>query len=174
MNVLTINKLKSEINFSVRHMRISNVKGTFKSFTVNLQAESPADFLTSPIDIEIDVASISTQDLARDQHLISAEFFDADRFPKIYFRKNNFYHTEEDLAVLEGEMTIKNVTRPVTFDVWLKGATVTNCNTKIYHITCSTVINRKDFNLTYNSLIEASGSIIDENIHITVELELNN
>ena len=174
MAIFTINMANSEIGFSIRHMRISKVKGTFGSYTAKIEAPTILDLDMGIIEIEIDVASISTMDLARDQHLISADFFDADRFPKIYFKKTNLVAGEDGLYKLTGDLTIKDVTKSVVFDTLYTGKKQADWGIEAHHFTCATVINRKEFGLTYNALIEASGTIIDENIQIIILIELNN
>ena len=174
MAIFTINMANSEIGFSIRHMRISKVKGTFGSYTAKIEAPTILDLNTGNIEIEIDVASISTMDLARDQHLISADLFDTDRFPKIYFKKTNLTAGEDGLYKLTGDLTIKDVTKSVVFDTLYNGKKQADWGIETHNFTCATVINRKDFGLTYNALIEASGTIIDENIQIIVSVELNN
>lgn len=175
MGNLTINKANCKITFSIRYMRVSKVTGKFNSFNAKIEAPSVDELKNGTIEIEIDVPSISTQDLARDQHLISADFFNADRFPKIFFKKTSIEKGEDDLMLLNGELTVKDVTAPITFDMIKKDTIKTTWGTEAHHFICSTVINRKQFNLTYSGLIEASGSaIIDENINVTVEFELNN
>ena len=174
MAIFTINMANSEIGFSIRHMRISKVKGTFGSYTAKIEAPTILDLNTGIIEIEIDVASISTMDLARDQHLISADLFDTDRFPKIYFKKTNLMAGEDSLYKLTGDLTIKDVTKSVVFDTLYNGKKQADWGIETHNFTCATVINRKDFGLTYNALIEASGTIIDENIQIIVSIELNN
>lgn len=174
MGILTMNSMNSEIGFSIRHMRLSKVRGIFGSFSVKVETGSIEELVEGKIDVEIDVASISTQDFARDKHLISADFFDADRYPKIYFHKTKIEAGEEGLLLLIGDLTIKDVTHSVIFDVHRKPHTTTNWGTEVHPFSCHTVINRKEFKLTYNALIEAGGAFIDENIQIIVELELNN
>ena len=174
MAIFTINMANSEIGFSIRHMGRSKVKGTFGSFTAKIEAPTILGLSEGIIEIEIDVASISTMDSARDQHLISADFFDADRFPKIYFKKTNIAAGEDGLYKLTGDLTIKDVTKSVVFDTLYNGKKQANWGMETHNFTCSTVINRKEFGLTYNALIEASGTIIDENIQIIVSIELNN
>lgn len=174
MTIFTVDKAHSEICFTVRHMRISKVKGTFSSYTARIEAPTIAELHSGLIDIEIDVASISTMDTARDQHLLSANFFDADRFPKIYFSKTTLTPGEEGLFRLAGDLTIKEITRSVQFDVLYKGKEQTDWGPEIHRFTCSTVINRKDFGLIYSTLIEAGGTIIDENIQIIVSIDLHN
>ena len=113
-------------------------------------------------------------DLARDQHFISADLFDTDRFPKIYFKKTNLTAGEDGLYKLTGDLTIKDVTKSVVFDTLYNGKKQADWGIETHNFTCATVINRKDFGLTYNALIEASGTIIDENIQIIISIELNN
>ena len=173
MAVFTINMANSEIGFSIIHMRFSKVKGTFGSYTAKIEAPTVSDLNLGIIEFEIDVASICTKDLPRDQHLISADFFDTDRFPKIYFKKTNLTAVEDELYELTGDLTIKNVTKSVVFDVLYNGKKRTYWEEETYHFTCSAIINRKEFGLTYNALIEANGTIISENIQVTVSLELN-
>lgn len=173
MTVFTVDKARSEICFTVRHMRISKVKGTFGSYTARIEAPTIAELHRGLIDIEIDVASISTMDTARDQHLLSADFFDADRFPKIYFSKTNLTPGEEGLFQLAGDLTIKKITKNIYFDVLYKGQEQTDWGSQIHRFTCSTVINRKDFGLLYSTLIEAGGAIIDENIQIIVYIDIH-
>ena len=174
MAIFTINMANSEIGFSIRHMRITKVKGTFGSYTAKIEAPTISDLNTGIIEIEIDVASVCTMDLARNQHLISADFFDADRFPKIYFKKTDLTADEEGLYRLTGDLTIKGVTKSVVFDALYNGKKQADWGVETHNFTCSTVINRKEFGLTYNALIEASGTIIDENIQVIVLIELNN
>jgi len=174
MAIFTINMANSEIGFSIRHMRITKVKGTFGSYTAKIEAPTISDLNTGIIEIEIDVASVSTMDLARDQHLISADFFDADRFPKIHFKKTDLTADEDGLYRLTGDLTIKGVTKSVVFDALYNGKKKADWGVETHNFTCSTVINRKEFGLTYNALIEASGTIIDENIQVIVLIELNN
>lgn len=173
MSIVTVNSLNSKISFSIRHMQFTKVTGSFGSFTANIEAASITELSYGNIEIEIDVASISTNNLARDQHLISADFFDADRYPKIYFKKSTLEATDDELQRLTGEMTIKNITRPVIFDVFHEEVATSNWGMEVHRFSCHTILNRKDFNLTYNALIEAGGAVIDENIQVIVELELN-
>ena len=173
MAIFTINMANLEMGFSIRHMRISKVKGTFSSYTAKIEAPTMLDLNTGIIEIEIDVASISTMNLARDQHLISTDFFDTGRFPKIYFKKTNLMAGEDGLYKLTGDLTIKNVTKSVVFDTLYNGKKRAYGGIETHSFTCATVINQEAFGLTYNALIEASGTIIDENIQIITSIELS-
>ncbi|WP_332646402.1 YceI family protein [Lysinibacillus sp. 54212] len=173
MTRYAVDVARSEIGFSVRHMLVSKVKGKFESYSATIQASNISTLEDAKIIFEIDVASISTRDSARDQHLISADFFDADRFPKIYFELSDLIALENRSSKLIGNLTIKNITQAISFDVQHNGYELKAWGAETHYFTCSAFINRKDFGLTYNALIEAGGTIIDENILISVKLEIH-
>ena len=172
MTAYAIDLLHSSINFSIKHMMITKVNGAFDSFSAQIEAEQIENFKNSEIRFELDVASINTRDISRDQHLISADFFDADRYPKITFVKHSVENDGNNFKLL-GDLSIKDVTKPVVFDVKYLGHAKSPWNTDAYGFSCSTIINRKDFNLTYNSLLEKGGLLLDEYVQINVELQLN-
>ena len=172
MTAYAIDLLHSSINFSIKHMMITKVNGAFDSFSAQIQADRIEVFNNSAIRFELDVASINTRDASRDQHLVSADFFDADRYPKITFVKQSVENTGDKFKLL-GDLTIKDITKPVVFDVTYLGYAKSPWNTDAYGFSCSTFINRKDFNLTYNAVLEKGGLLLDENVQINVELQLN-
>ncbi|MEK4230994.1 YceI family protein [Solibacillus sp. FSL H8-0538] len=163
----------SSIGFSVKHMMISKVTGLFDSYSAKIEAVDIANLADSTIQFEIDVASVSTRDAARDNHLISADFFHADRFPKITFVKTAVELVDARHFRVTGALTIKDVTRPVTFDVTYTGHVTNPWGAEAYGFSCTAILNRKDFQLTYNSVLESGGFLIDENVVVSVELELN-
>lgn len=173
MKRYAVDVVRSEIGFSVNYMFVSKVKGVFESFSATIEASNISNLTESTIEIEIDVASVSTRDGARDQHLISADFFDADRFPKIHFVQTAHISIDDKCSKLTGDLTIKNITRPITFEVQHEGYELKAWGAETHYFSCSATVNRKDFGLTYNALIEAGGTIIDENILISIRLELN-
>jgi polyisoprenoid-binding protein YceI len=172
MTAYAIDLLHSSINFSIKHMMITKVNGAFESFSAQIEAEQIETFKNSAIRFELDVASVNTRDVSRDQHLISADFFDADRYPKIIFVKQAVESDGEKFKLL-GDLTIKDITKPVVFDVTYLGHVKSPWNTDAYGFSCSTLINRKDFNLTYNAVLEKGGLLLDEIVQINVELQLN-
>lgn len=172
MTIYAVDLSHSSVNFSIRHMMITKVNGVFDSFTAQIETMHIEDFKDSTIRFELDVASINTRDNSRDQHLVSADFFDADRFPKIIFEKNSVEGIGNSFKLI-GDLTIKGTTKPITFDVTYVGHVKSPWNTDAYGFSCTTIINRKEYNLTYNSTLETGGLLIDENVKITVELQLN-
>lgn len=172
MTTYAIDFTHSSINFSIKHMMISKIHGGFDSFSGHVQLEQIESFKNAEIRFDLDVASINTRDDSRDHHLISADFFDADRYPKITFVKTA---TEGDSTnfKLIGDLTIKDVTKEVVFDVIYSGHVKSPWGTDVYGFSCTTLLNRKKFNLTYNAALESGGVLIGENAQINVELELN-
>src|SRR6201992_755791 len=108
-----IDPMHSEVQFKVKHLVISTVTGFFKSFEGSLETENE-DFDGAKISFSLDIDSIDTNQSQRDGHLKSAEFFDAEQFPKITFTSTSFKKTGDDEFELNGDLTIKGVTKPVT------------------------------------------------------------
>lgn len=172
MTTYTIDTVHSSVNFTIKHMMITKVSGTFDSFSAQIQAEDIETLKNSIIRFDLDVASVNTRDVSRDNHLVSADFFHADRFPKMTFVQTSVEKVNEQLK-LHGDLTIKGVTKPVTFNVTYTGHVKSPWEAEAYGFSCSTTINRKDFGLTYNAVIETGGLLIDELVTINVELQLN-
>ena len=162
----------SSICFSIRHMRLAKVKGYFESYQANIQISDILNFNQFIILFEIDVASISTNDVPRDTHLISADFFNADKYPKIIFTGVDAEKLTSNTYLLGGNLTIKDVTNYVKFQVFYNGHVTNLTGTEIHGLTCITSIKRSDFGLTYNKTLESGNLLIDNEVKITVELEL--
>jgi len=158
----------SSVMFSVRHMMVSKVRGRFASFTVDLvTAEAPQ---RSTVTATVDTASIDTHDAKRDEHLRTNDFFDIENYPTMTFRSTGIEGGGESYQ-LRGDLTIKDVTKPVTFDVEVGGVGADPWgNTKV-GFTASTSINRKDFGLEYNSALETGGVLIGDKVTIDVDIE---
>lgn len=162
----------SSIEFSVKHMMVSKVRGLFDSFSAQIEGENIADLTNTQIHFDINVASISTRDPARDHHLISADLFHADRYPKITFTKTDVIAIADEHFQIVGDLTIKDIKRSVTFDVKYNGHVINPWGTDTFGFSCYTKINRKDFNLTYNAVLESGNFLIDEQVEVSVELQL--
>ena len=161
----------SSAEFKVRHMMISNVKGSFSGLTGTL-TENPADPAASSVEASLDVATISTGDAQRDGHLKSADFFDAEKYPTMSFKSTRVEPKGEAEYRVTGDLTLHGVTKPVTFAV--EGPTAPGKdpwgNTRI-GISATTKINRKDFGLNWNASLETGGILVGEDVHITVEAQ---
>jgi polyisoprenoid-binding protein YceI len=166
-----IDPAHSHAEFKVRHMMISNVKGTFSGLTgaLTLDETDPAG---SSVTASIPVSTLSTGDAQRDGHLKSPEFFDADKFPALTFKSLTVDRVEGGQYTVSGELTIHGVTKTVSFDV--DGPTPPGKdpwgNTRI-GISATAKINRMDFGLTWNSPLETGGVLVGEEVHLTLEVQ---
>lgn len=171
MKKWTIDAAHSEIGFSVKHMMISKVKGSFTSFDATVEANEE-DLNDALIDFKIDVASINTNNTDRDNHLRSADFFDAETFPHITFKANDIVKKGDEYE-LTGDITIKDVTRPATFEVEYGGKGINPWGVEVVAFSAEGKVNRKDFGLTWNQALETGGVMVGEDIKISLELEAN-
>jgi len=157
--------------FKVKHMMISNVKGRFTAVQ-GVLALDENDLSKSRVEATIDVASINTHEPQRDEHLKSADFFDAAKFPTLSFKSTRVDRSGEGELAVSGDLTIHGVTRNVVFAV--EGPTPPAKdpwgNTRM-GLSATTKIKRKDFGLTYNTALEAGGILIGEEVTITLEVE---
>lgn len=162
----------SKLQFSVKHMVISEVVGNFKQFELKLN-DGSEDFTNSDIELVIDTASLDTGVADRDNHLRSADFFDSAKFPSMLFKSTSFKKVDNDKFKLEGTLTIKNITKPVELDVTYNGQITDPFSGKKragFRVTGS--LNRFDYDLKWNMLIETGGAVVGKTININVDVEL--
>jgi polyisoprenoid-binding protein YceI len=164
-------KVHSSVTFTVRHMVISNVTGSFKDFTVDLKSAKD-DFSDAEVQSTIKVGSISTDNTMRDNHLKSDDFFNAEKFPEIQFKSTSFEKLNDTKYKITGDLTIRDVTKNVTFDATLNG-TLKTTRGVLSAWKATTTINRFDYNLKWNKTIETGGLIVGQDVIITLNLELN-
>jgi len=163
----TLDPSHSEVTFSVRHMMISKVRGTFGVKSATLIA--PENPLEAKVEATVDVASIDTKDEGRDNHLRSADFFDVETYPTMEFRSTGVRIENGDFLV-DGDLTIKGITKPVTFDFDFGGFGTDPWGNYKAGATAKTVINREDFGLTWNAALETGGVLVGKDV--TIELDL--
>lgn len=166
-----LDKTHSSVNFSVRHMMISTVRGGFEEFDGAFDLNE-ADPSQSKIEVVIQVASINTKEAQRDGHLKSADFFDAEKYPTITFKSKRIEQLDEEHARLVGDLTIKDVTKEVTLNVEYAGQAKSPWGTINAGFTAQTKINRKEWGLTWNVALETGGVLVSDEITINIELEL--
>ncbi len=161
----------SAAEFKVKHMMISNVKGSFRALSGVLNLDE-ADVTGSSVEAFLPVATLSTGDEQRDGHLKSADFFDAEKFPTITFKSNEVKRTGEGEYAVTGDLTLRGVTKPVTFAVEGPSAPGKDPwgNLRI-GLTATTRINRKDFGLTWNSALEAGGVLVGDEVGLTLDVQ---
>jgi polyisoprenoid-binding protein YceI len=167
-----IDPAHSAAHFSVRHLMISNVRGEFTKLSGSALI-NPADPGKSTVEITIESASINTREPQRDEHLRSADFLDVANYPALTFRSKKVEVRGADNFKLTGDLTIRGVTKEVTFDVEGPTAAVKDPWGNIRAgVTASAKINRKDFGLVWNALTEAGGVVVGDEVKITIEAEL--
>lgn len=168
----SIDPMHSEVQFKVKHLVISTVSGFFKSFSGTVETEND-DFSDAKIEFSIDIDSLDTTQTQRDEHLKSAEFFDAAQYPHITFKSTSFTKTGDDEYALKGDLTIKGITKPVTLDVEYGGSAADFYgNTKAgFEVTGK--INRKEFGLTWDGVTEAGSIVVGEDIKLTINAQLS-
>lgn len=163
-----IDAAHSYIGFKVKHMLISNVKGRFERFDATAEGiNSPESFLA---EVKIDVDSISTNNTDRDNHLKSNDFFNANEYPQIIFKAISI-KTEGNIKKVAGDLTIRSITKPVELE--LTGGDIVKDpygNDRVGY-TFKGEVNRFDYELTWNQLLEAGGAIVAPNVILEGEIE---
>lgn len=167
----TIDPEHTTAQFKIRHLMISNVKGVFEKVSGTLNLDDK-DITRSKVDVSIETASINTNIKKRDDHLRSADFFDAAKFPSMTFSSTRVERDGKDKLKVTGNLTIKGVTKPVVLtvegptgevkDPWgngRRGASAT------------TTINRKDFGVNWNKAMDSGGMVVGEEVAIQLEVE---
>jgi len=168
--VWKIDPIHSEIQFKVKHLVISTVTGEFTRFDATAEAEED-NFEGADVTFEADVTSVTTRNEQRDQHLLSDDFFAADKHPKIVFKSTSFEKTGENNYKLNGDLTIRDITKPVELDVEY-GGTVQDPygNTKAgFDVTGK--INRKDFGLKWNGVTEAGNIVVSDMVTLQLSVQ---
>ncbi|MGE6221772.1 YceI family protein [Nubsella zeaxanthinifaciens] len=159
----------SELQFKVKHLMITTVTGSIKSFSAELESEGD-DFTNASISFSGDISSIDTGNGDRDGHLKSGDFFDAEKYPAISFKSTSVEKDGSDYVV-KGDLTIKDVTKPVKLNAEFGGiATDPWGNTKA-GFTLSGKVNRTEFGLTWNAALETGGVMVSEEVKILGELQ---
>jgi len=164
----TIDPLHSEVGFSVRHMMVSKVRGKFTKFSGELlTAENP---LASSVTAEIDLSSIETGAEQRDAHLRSPDFFDTDNHPVMTYRSTGVRAKGDDY-VLDGELTLKGVTRQVPLHLEINGFGPDPYGGTRAGFTATAEINRQDFGVNWNAALEHGGVVVSDKVNIQLEIE---
>jgi polyisoprenoid-binding protein YceI len=158
----------SSIEFAVRHMGLSTVRGRFTEFDAEIESDSEG--APTHVELTIDVASITTGDENRDNHLRSGDFFDVEKHPKIRFVSTNV-EEQGDSYQLEGDLTIRGTTKPVTLDVDLAPARPDPFGNLRAAVVAEGEINRKDWGLTWNQVLEAGALLVAEKVKMSIDLQ---
>jgi len=161
----------SELGFKIKHLMISNVSGGFTTFDVQTKTASD-DFSDAEVIANVDVASINTSNSQRDEHLRNADFFEADTHPKIVFKSTKVEKVDSETFHLYGHLTIKDTTKPVKLSVEYNGIAKDPWGNLKAGFTVNGKINRKDFGITYNAVMETGGLMLGEDVKINGDIQL--
>lgn len=165
-----LDAVHTHVGFSVKHMMVSTVRGQFKQYSGTLKID-PTDFTRSTFEGEVDVASIDTGNSQRDDHLRSADFFDAGNHPKIKFTSSRIESKGEGEYIVHGDLTIRGTTQAIALDVEYHGTSKNPWGKTVTGFGAKATINRKDFGLAWNALLETGGVAVAEKVKIEIEVE---
>ncbi|HEX9296215.1 MAG TPA: YceI family protein [Polyangiaceae bacterium] len=167
----TIDVAHSEISFTVRHMMFAKVRGQFKKWNATV-AYDGVDPTRSKVEVVIDAASIDTREDKRDAHLRSADFFDAEAFPKITFKSKRIESVGSDQYKVVGDLTMHGVTLEVTFDVEATGAGRDPWGNNRLGFSAKGAINRGDWGLKWNQALEAGAVLVSDKVELEAEVQV--
>lgn len=160
----------SNVGFSVKHMMVSNVRGRFEKFDGKMMMD-PAKMTEAQLEISIDAASINTRDTKRDDHLRNPDFFDVQKFPKITFKSKQIKKAGKGFKVM-GDLTIRDVTKPVTLTVKEMSPVITDpWGNQRFGATATTTINRNDFNVKWSKTMDKGGLVVGNDVEIVLDVE---
>jgi len=166
-----IDPAHSEIAFKVKHLMITNVKGVFKEFEASIYTTGN-DFLTAEVDFWMNPASVDTGDEKRDEHMRSADFFDVESHKEITFTGNSYEKKGDDTYELWGDLTIKGITKRIKLDVEFAGVMKDPWGNEKAGFSINGKINRKDWGLNWNAVLEAGGVLVSDTVNISCEVQL--
>lgn len=166
-----LDKSHSSVRFSVNHLVVSEAEGTFKMWDGTVE-HSKDDFSDAKINFTVEVNSINTDNERRDGHLKSDDFFNAEKFPTMKFESTSMKPLGNNKYELTGNLTIRDVTKPVTFQVTHGGILTTSRGRKA-GFKATTTINRFDYNLKWDKATETGGLIVGKEVEVTVKVELD-
>jgi polyisoprenoid-binding protein YceI len=169
-NSWNLDTVHSGINFSVRHMVVSKVRGRFTKFTGNVELDE-GDLTRSVVEATIVASSIDTGTGQRDDHLRSADFFDVEHFPQIRFRSTRIEKLGGERYRLTGDLTIRDVTRPIELDAEYGGRGKDPWGNERVGFTAKAALDRKDFGLKWNQALETGGVLVSDRVEIELEVQ---
>jgi polyisoprenoid-binding protein YceI len=163
--------MHSELQFKIKHLMISNVSGALKNFSAEVETEDE-DFSTAKINLTAQMDSISTNNEQRDAHLRNSDFFEVEKYPELKFKSTKVEEVDSDTFMLQGELTMKGVTKPVKLNVEFNGATKDPWGGERAGFVITGKINRTDWGINFNSVLETGGVVLGEEVKINSEIEL--
>lgn len=164
-----IDPVHSQVTFSVKHMMVSTVKGNFKVFGGKLEIDEQHPE-NSWVEAQADAASVDTRESNRDNHLRSADFFDAENYPTISFKSKKVEPVSNEEYRVLGDLTIHGVTKEVLFNAEYSGQVKDAYGKQRAGLTAKTAVSRKDFGLTWNAALETGGVAVSDKVNIELDL----
>ncbi len=172
MTLWKIDPTHSEVNFKVKHLVVSTVRGHFDNFKAEIEAEKE-DFSEAKIEFEADTNSINTRNKDRDAHLKSPDFFDAKNYEKLSFVSTSVKKISDYELKVTGNLTIRDITKEVTLDVIYNGIVEGMSGSEVAGFEISTKLNRFDYGLKWNAMTEAGGVVVSNEVKIEILAEFN-
>src|SRR3989441_2324611 len=166
----TVDPMHTQVEFSAKHMGLMTVKGHFTNVRAAIDLNED-DFTASSVEATIDTHSLITNDARRDAHLKSPDFLNVEQFPTITFKSTRIERAAHDQYRINGDLTIRDVTRPVTLDVVYTGQAKDPMGNVHAGFSAHTTINRKDWGLTWNVALETGGLLVGEEVKLALEIE---
>ena len=167
-----LDKAHTEIGFKVKHLMVATQRGWFKDFDADI-VTTGEDFTTAEVDFWIDAASVDTGSVDRDNHVKSADFFDTEHYKQISFKGNTYIDVDHDGSYqVHGDLTIKGITKRVVFDAEFGGILKDPWGNEKAVINVNGNINRTDWDLNWNTPLEAGGLLVSETVSINCEIQL--
>ncbi|MEH7126429.1 YceI family protein [Bacillus sp. JJ1532] len=160
----------SSVDFSIKHMMIANVKGTFNQFDAVIEAD-PTDLTSANIQFTVDLASIDTRNADRDNHLRSGDFFDVENNPSMTFQSTKIVNNGDGEYDVTGDLTIRGVTKTETFEVSYEGTGKDPWGNDKVGFTVEGAIKRSDYGLTWNSALETGGVLVGDKVKISLDVQ---
>lgn len=160
----------SSVEFSVKHLMIAKVKGSFHKFDAEIEADLN-DLTSAKVVVNIDLASVDTRNEDRDNHLRSADFFDVENTPSLTFVVSTITKTADDEYDVVGDVTLHGVTKQETFKLTYEGSSTDPWGNQKAGFSATGVIKRSDYGLTYNAALETGGVLIGDEVKVSIELE---
>jgi polyisoprenoid-binding protein YceI len=166
-----LDKSHSSVHFSVTHMVVSEVDGSFKDFGAEVKSDKP-DFSDLITTFTLQVKSVSTDNETRDGHLKSPDFFDAEKYPTIIFKSTSIKKISDNKYELEGDLTMRGVTKKVKWELKYNGTIKDSKGKEHAGFKATTVINRKDYGVSWNKTLDNGGLTVSDDVALTINVEL--
>lgn len=168
--IWALDSVHSSVDFSIRHMMIANVKGTFNSFNATIEAD-PTDLTTANIEFTVETSSVDTRNKDRDGHLVSADFFDAENYPTMTFKATSIEKTDEGEYNVSGDFTLHGITKQETFTVTFEGQGKDPWGNEKVGFSAEGSINRSDYGLVWNAALETGGVLVGDKVKISLQIQ---